>query len=102
MDQHNIIDNVFHLKNDDFYNFVNGLVGQQLIDILCFQSINSTQSLIRNPNVFQIFNMNCSEPDFLTIRAKLCFQLDNEKYIVKVGLLTSWLPTISCVLSKQG
>ncbi|CAF3380500.1 unnamed protein product [Rotaria sp. Silwood2] len=86
---HNIIENVSHLKNDDFYNFVNGLVGQQLVDNLCFQSITSTQSLIRNPNVFEIFNMNCSEPDFLTIRERSCFQLDNGKYIVKVGLLNN-------------
>ena len=94
MDHHHIIDNVFHLKTDDFYNFVNGLVGQQLVDILCFQSINSTQSLIRNPNVFEIFNMNCSEPDFLTIRGKSCFQLGNGKYIVKVGLLHN----LNCLL----
>ncbi|CAF4364417.1 unnamed protein product [Rotaria sp. Silwood2] len=33
--------------------------------------------------------MNCSEPDFLTIRERSCFQLDNGKYIVKVGLLNN-------------
>ncbi|CAF5146131.1 unnamed protein product, partial [Rotaria sp. Silwood1] len=27
--------------------------------------------------------MNCSGPDFLTIRERSCFQLDNGKYIVK-------------------
>ena len=94
IDHHNIIDNVFHLKTDDFYNFINGLVGQQLVDILHFQSINSTQCLIRSPVVFEIFNMNCSEPDFLTIRGKLCFQLDNGKYIAKVELLNN----LNCLL----
>ena len=89
MNHHHIIDNVFHLKTDDFYNFINGLVGQQLVAILCFQSINSTQSLIRNPNVFEIFNMNCPEPDFLTIRGESCFQIDNGKYIVKIRLLNN-------------
>ena len=38
--------------------------------------------------------MNCSELDFLTIREKSCFQLDNGKYIVKVGLLNN----LNCLL----
>ncbi len=63
-----ITENVFSLKNDDFYRFIHGLVGQQIVDILKFQSITSTKSLIRNPNIFAIFNMKCSET---TIRFKI-------------------------------
>ncbi|CAM4929108.1 unnamed protein product [Rotaria socialis] len=78
-------ENVFSLKNDDFYEFIQVLVGQQMVDILKFQSITSTQSLIRNPNIFEIFNMNSSESSFLMIRERSCFQLDNGAFIVKIG-----------------
>ncbi|CAF1430482.1 unnamed protein product, partial [Rotaria magnacalcarata] len=87
-------DNVFSLKNDDFYEFIQVLVGQQMVDILKFQSITSTQSLIRNPNIFEIFNMNCSESSFLMIREQSCFQLDNGTFIVKIGLINN----LNCLL----
>ncbi|CAF4106527.1 unnamed protein product [Rotaria magnacalcarata] len=78
-------ENVFSLKNDDFYEFIQVLVGQQMVNILKFQSITSIQSLIRNPNIFEIFNMNCSESSFLMIRERSCFQLDNGTFIVTIG-----------------
>jgi len=87
-------DNVFSLKNNEFYTFIQGLVGQQIVDVLKFQSITSTQSLIRNPNIFEIFNMKCSEPDFLSIREKSCLQLDDGQFIVKIGLMNN----LNCVL----
>ena len=81
--------NVFSLKNNAFYTFIEELVGQQIADILKFQSITSTQSLIRNPNIFGIFNMKCTEPDFLSIREKSCFQLDDGEFVVKIGLVNN-------------
>ncbi|CAF3163399.1 unnamed protein product [Rotaria socialis] len=84
----------FSLKNDDFYEFIQILVGQQMVDILKFQSITSTQPLIRNPNIFEIFNMNCSESSFLMIRERSCFQLDNGTFIVKIGLINN----LNCLL----
>ncbi|CAF4739607.1 unnamed protein product, partial [Rotaria socialis] len=82
-------ENAFSLKNDDFYGFIHGLVGQQIVDILKFQSITSTQFLIRNPNIFEIFNMKCSEPSFLLIREKSCLQLDDGQFIIKIGLMNN-------------
>ncbi len=82
-------ENVFSLKNDEFYDFIRTLVGQQIVDILKFQSISSTQSLIRYPNIFDIFNMKCSQPDFLTIRQRSCLELDDGQLIVKVGLINN-------------
>ncbi|CAF3976036.1 unnamed protein product, partial [Rotaria magnacalcarata] len=82
-------DNAFSLKNNEFYTFIEELVGQQIVDILKFQSIASTQSLIRNPNIFEIFNMKCTEPNFLSIREKSCFQFDNGQFIVKIGVMNN-------------
>ncbi|CAF3429507.1 unnamed protein product [Rotaria socialis] len=65
-----------------------------MVDILKFQSITSTQPLIRNPNIFEIFNMNCSESSFLMIRERSCFQLDNGTFIVKIGLINN----LNCLL----
>ncbi|CAF4206685.1 unnamed protein product [Rotaria magnacalcarata] len=64
-------------------------IGQQIVDILKFQSITSSQSLIRYPNIFDISNMKCSEHDFLSIRKKLCLELDDGLFIVKVGLINN-------------
>ncbi|CAF3181575.1 unnamed protein product [Rotaria socialis] len=89
-----LAENVFALKNNEFYEFIQALVGQQMVEILKFQSITSTQSLIRNPNIFEIFNMNCSEPSFLMIRERSCFQLDNGAFIVKIGLINN----LNCLL----
>jgi hypothetical protein len=88
-------DNVFSLKNDEFYGFIQVLVGQQMVDILKFQSITSTQSFIRNPNIFEIFNMNCSQSDFLIIRERSCYQLDNGTFVVKIGLINN----LNCLLN---
>ncbi|CAF4571345.1 unnamed protein product, partial [Rotaria socialis] len=74
-------DNVFSFKNDEFFGFIHTLVGQQIVDILKFQSITSTQSLIRYPNIFDIFNMKCSEHDFLSIRKTSCLELDDGQFI---------------------
>ncbi|CAF3061476.1 unnamed protein product [Rotaria sp. Silwood2] len=106
-------DNVFSLKNDGFYDFIHTLVGQQIVDILKFQSITSTQSLIRYPNVFDIFNMKCSEPDFLSIRKKSCLELEDGQFIVKRigsegvtntdknGFLIDFINTVTNKLTKS-
>ncbi|CAF4776215.1 unnamed protein product, partial [Rotaria magnacalcarata] len=91
-----LAENVFALKNNEFYEFIQALVGQQMVEILKFQSITSTQSLIRNPNIFEIFNMNGSEPSFLMIRERSCFQLDNGAFIVKIGLINN----LNCLLES--
>ena len=57
--------------------------------MLKFQSITSTQSFIRNPNIFEIFNIKCSKPNFLPIRENSCVQLENSQLIVKVGLINN-------------
>ncbi|CAF4276551.1 unnamed protein product [Rotaria sordida] len=82
-------DNLFSLKNEEFYTFIQQLVGQQIVDVLKFQSITSTQSLIRNPDIFEIFNIKCSEPSFLLIREKSCLQLDDGQFIIKIGLINN-------------
>ena len=73
------------------------------MDILKFQSITSTQSLIRYPNIFDIFNMKCSEPDFLSIRKKSCLELEDGQFIVKVGLINNlnYLPDFFKATTKQ-
>jgi len=77
------------LKNEDSCTFIQQLVGQKMIDVLKFQSITSTQSLIRNPDIFEIFNMKCSEPNFLLIKERSCLQLDDGQFIVKIGLINN-------------
>ena len=65
------------------------MVGQQIVDILKFQSITFTQSSIRYPNIFDIFNTKCSEPNFLSIRKMSCLELEDGQFIVKVGLINN-------------
>lgn len=80
---------IFSLKNDAFYTFVRELVGQQIVDVMTFQSITSTQSLIRNSNIFDAFQLQCSEPSFLAVRSRSCWQLDDGQFVVKIGLVNN-------------
>ena len=94
-------DNVFSLKNDDFYAMVETLVGSQIVEILKFQMICSMQSLVRHPDIFEIFSMPCSNPDFLLIREKSCFLLDTGLYIIKPGLKNNLDYLIHILQRKQ-
>ena len=96
-----LTDDVFGLKNDAFFDFVQAAVGQQIVDILKFQSITSTQSFIRNPNIFEMFKMNCSEPNFLKIREASCLELDNGTFVVKIGLLNNLNYLVDFLKHKQ-
>ena len=79
-------DNVLTLRDDEFYKFVQSVVGKPLYDILKIQSINSTQSLLDTDDIFEIFKYD--SPDLTEIKSKSCFEVDGE-YVVKVGIKIS-------------
>ena len=94
-------DNVFSPKNDDFYAMVETLVGSQIVEILNFQMTCSMQSLVRHPDIFEIFSMPYSNPDFLLIREKSCFLLDAGLCIIKPGLKNNLDYLIHILQRKQ-
>ena len=94
-------DHVFSLRNDDFYAMVETQVGSQIVEILRFQMICSMQSLVRHPDIFDIFSMPCSNPDFLLIREKSCFLLDTGLFLVKPGLKNNLDYLIHILKRKQ-
>ena len=79
-------DKVLTLRDDEFYTFVQSVVGKPLYDILKIQSINSTQSLLDTDDIFEIFKYD--SPDLTEIKSKSYFEVDGE-YVIKVGIKNS-------------
>ncbi|CAF4664985.1 unnamed protein product [Rotaria sp. Silwood2] len=80
-------DDVFTYCGDKFFQLVHTLVGNDIVDILKIQSINSTQSFINTKDVLAIFQLHC--PDLLQIKERLCFKLSNGNFIIKIGIKSS-------------
>ena len=91
-------DNVLTLRDDEFYKFVQSVVGKPLYDILKIQSINSTQSLLDTDDIFEIFKYD--SPDLTEIKSKSCFEVDGE-YVVKVGIKNSSVYLTTLLKTKQ-
>ncbi|CAF4818226.1 unnamed protein product, partial [Rotaria sp. Silwood2] len=80
-------DDIFTYCGDKFFQLVHTLVGNNIVDILKIQSINSTQSFINTKDVLAIFQLDC--PDLLQIKERLCFKLSNGNFIIKIGIKSS-------------
>jgi hypothetical protein len=90
-------DNVLTLKGDEFYKFIQSVVGEPLNDILKIQSIDSTQSFLDTKDIFEIFKYD--SPDLFEIKTKSCFKINGE-YVVKVGIKNN-LAYLTALLAKK-
>jgi len=91
-------DNVSTLKGDEFYKFIQSVVGEPLHDILKIQLIDSTQSFLDTKDVFEIFKYD--SPDLFEITTKSCFKIYGE-YVVKAGIKNSLTYLTALLKTKQ-
>ncbi|CAF4647106.1 unnamed protein product, partial [Didymodactylos carnosus] len=85
------------LKGDEFYKFIQSVVGEPLHDILKIQLIDSTQSFLDTKDIFEICKYD--SPDLFEIKTKSCFKINGE-YVVKVGIKNS-LTYLTALLKKN-
>ena len=94
-------DDVLTYCEDKFFQLINTLVGNDIVEILKIQSINSTQSFINTKDPLTIFQLDC--PDLLSIKERLCFKLSNGNFVIKIGIESSlkYLTAIFKLKQKQ-
>jgi hypothetical protein len=93
-----LLNNIFSLKGDEFFNCICQLSGEILCEILKIQFIDSAETLLNSSNLFNIFQYN--SPEINGLRNKVCFKMDNGDYIVKSGILTN-LSLLTDLLNKK-
>ncbi|CAF4316655.1 unnamed protein product, partial [Rotaria sp. Silwood2] len=91
-------DNALSLKGDEFYKFIQSVVGEPLHDILKIQLIDSTQSFLDTKDIFEIFKYD--SPDLFEIKAKSCFKINGE-YVIKAGIKNSLTYLMKLLKTKQ-
>lgn len=75
---------LFSLKNDEFFKFIKQLGSEMLFEILHIQLIDSTESLMKTNDIFDIFQYDSPEIDRL--RNRIYFKTSNGDYILKSGI----------------
>lgn len=91
-------DNVRTLKGDEFYKFIQSVVGEPLHDILKIQLIDSTQSFLDTKDVFEIFKY--VSPDLFEIKTNSCVKIHGE-CVVKAGIKNSLTYLTALLKTKQ-
>ncbi|CAF2998450.1 unnamed protein product [Rotaria sp. Silwood2] len=91
--------NIFSLKNDEFFQIIKSLVGEGLCEILKIQSINSAENLIATDDIFDVFKYDSEE--LIDIKNKHFFKLQNGQYLVKTGIKNSLLYILKLLKVKK-
>ena len=73
-------EDLFHLKGEDFYCFIQSLAGDLVRDIVEIQMIDSAQNFLNTNNIFDIFQYDSEEIDNLKYQA--CFKLKIGNFII--------------------
>jgi hypothetical protein len=94
-------DNIFSLSNDEFFVVVQKLAGDSIVEMLKLQYINSTKSLLRTENVFNVFSIACNDSHLLNIKKKVGFQLDDGTFVVKDGVKSNMNYLLKLLEEKQ-
>ena len=92
-------DDVLLYENDKFYNFVREYVGDIEAEILKVQRIKNARLLLRVPDVFSFFGVDCE--DFVALKKQACFVVDSTHFIVKSGIRFNIEYFIELMRSKQ-
>lgn len=92
-------DDVFTYCGDPFFHLIHTLVGNDIVEILRIQSINSTQSFINTKDPLAIFQLNI--PELSCIKDRLYFKLSNGDLVIKVGIKNGFKNLNSLFKLKQ-
>ncbi|CAF1521394.1 unnamed protein product [Adineta steineri] len=71
-------------SDDAFYSFLKGFAGDVEGEILEIQCIKNIRILLKVPDIFSFFQMNCKET--FDLKKKACFVDDDMKFMVQSGI----------------
>lgn len=80
-------DNIFELKNEDFFNIVQQQCGKTMVEIFRYLEINSADYLltINTEDLFAFFHQD--SPELAAMKSKIGVMLSDGSFVVKKGLL---------------
>jgi hypothetical protein len=78
---------ILSLQNYDFFRVVEKLAGDIVAELLRIQAIRNVRTFMLVPDVLDVFKINAYE--LQQIKSRACFQLENNDYIVKIGIKIS-------------
>ena len=76
--------NLTSLQDAEFYHFVKRIVGPVEAELLQVQQINNVNSLLMTADVFEIIQIPSHDLD--DIKRKICFEKDDESFVIKAGV----------------
>lgn len=76
--------NILSLQNYDFFKIVENLAGDIVAKLLRIQSIRNVRTFMLVPDILAVFKINSFEIE--QVKSRACFRLENDGYIVKIGV----------------
>jgi hypothetical protein len=78
---------ILSLQGSDFFKVVESLTSNSIADLIRIQEIRNVRVFMLVPDILAVLKIDSSELDY--IRKTACFRLQNNNYIVKLGIETS-------------
>jgi len=78
---------ILSLQGSDFFKVVESLTSNSVADLIRIQEIRNVRVFMLVPDILAVLKIDSSELDY--IRKTACFRLQNNNYIVKLGIETS-------------
>ena len=91
--------NVWHLKGDEFFQFIRNIAGETLCEILQLKSSDSTQLFLNTPDLFDVFKHDSFDINHL--RDGVYFKTESGDYIRKSGIITNVSLLINLVNAER-
>ncbi|CAF2734083.1 unnamed protein product [Rotaria sp. Silwood2] len=92
-------DDILSYNDTQFYNVVKRFVCDDAANLLEFQAIRNTDSLVLIHDVFAILNINCAT--LQPLKEKICLKSDDDIYFVKPGIKSLMNYFCELIIKKQ-
>ena len=98
--------NVFSLRGEPFYQFIQEITSADVKDLLKIQKISTAQCFL-NTNPFDFLNISSDDPWIIELQDRLSFKLVNGNHVVLAGIdgdvhyLTELLSMYSVEINKE-
>ena len=81
---------VLTLIDDQFYDFVQGRLGEHQSSLLKLQEINSVPCFLLTDDPCQVLNLNIDDNEVKLLKKHVCFLLSDGSFVVKPGVRTGF------------
>ena len=98
--------NVFSLRGEPFYRFIQEITSEDIKDLLEIQRISTARCFLQT-NPLGFLDLRSEDPLIIHLQNRLCFRLSNEGHVVRAGVigdlryLAELLSTYSMESNKQ-